>query len=61
MENDLRPLFSAEVSGVKDCITAATPVYRLLGAEEKLKAIYPDAGHDFPDKARATAYAWFDR
>ncbi len=50
-----------EVSGVKDCIKAATPVYRLLGAEEKLKAIYPDAGHDFPDEARAEAYAWFDR
>ena len=50
-----------EVSGVKDCIKAATPAYRLLGAEEQLKAIYPDAGHDFPDEARATAYAWFDR
>lgn len=50
-----------EVSGVKDCIQAAAPVYRLLGAQEKLKAIYPDAGHDFPDDARAQAYAWFDR
>ena len=50
-----------EVSGVKDCIEAAAPVYRLLGAEQKLKAIYPDAGHDFPDDARARAYAWFDR
>ncbi len=50
-----------EVSGVKDCIQAAEPVYKLLGAREKLKAIYPDAGHDFPDEARAEAYAWFDR
>jgi dienelactone hydrolase len=50
-----------DVDGVKDCIRAAEPVYKLLGVPEKLHAIYPDAGHDFPDEARAVAYAWFDR
>jgi dienelactone hydrolase len=45
-----------EVSGVKDCVTAALPVYELLGAKEKLVAMYPDAGHDFPDEARKAAY-----
>lgn len=50
-----------DVDGVKECITAARPVYRLLGAEEKLSAVYPDAGHDFPDDARRAAYGWFDR
>lgn len=50
-----------DVDGVKNCIAAARPVFRLLGADDKLAAIYPDAGHDFPDDARATAYAFFDR
>jgi hypothetical protein len=50
-----------EVTGVKDCLAAAAPVYELLGAKEKLAAVYPDCGHDFPADARQVAYAWFDR
>lgn len=50
-----------EVSGVKDCVQAATPVYRLLGAVEALVAVYPDAEHDFPPEVRRQAYAWLDR
>ncbi len=50
-----------DVSGVKDCLAAAKPVYEMLGAKEKLAAIYPDCGHDFPVEARTAAYAWFDR
>ena len=50
-----------EVSGIKDCIAAARPVYELLRAKERLAAIYPDCGHDFPSEARKTAYEWLDR
>jgi dienelactone hydrolase len=50
-----------DVQGVKDCIAAAKPVYKLLGAADKLAANYPDCGHDFPDEARKVAYAWLDR
>jgi fermentation-respiration switch protein FrsA (DUF1100 family) len=50
-----------EVSGVKDCIAAARPVYDLLGATERLAAVYPDCKHDFPPEARRIAYAWLDR
>jgi hypothetical protein len=50
-----------EVSGVKDCIAAARPVYELLGAKEKLAANYPDRKHDFPPEARQVAYDWLDR
>jgi dienelactone hydrolase len=50
-----------EVSGVKDCIAAAQPVYELLGAKEKLAANYPDCKHDFPPEARQVAYDWLDR
>ena len=50
-----------EVSGVKDCLAAARPVYDLLGAAEKLSANYPDCRHDFPPEVRKVAYAWLDR
>lgn len=50
-----------EVSGVRDCVAAAGPVYRLLEATENLKAIYPDVGHDFPFDARLQAYSFIER
>jgi len=50
-----------EVSGVKDCIAAAKPVYELLGAKDKLAANYPDCKHDFPPEVRNVAYEWLDR
>jgi dienelactone hydrolase len=50
-----------EVSGVDDCVRAAMPVYRLLGAEEALQVSHPDAGHDFPPDSRGLAYAFLDR
>jgi dienelactone hydrolase len=50
-----------DVSGVRDCIAAARPVYELHGAGAKLAAVYPDCGHDFPAEARAAAYDWLDQ
>ena len=50
-----------EVEGVKDCIAAAAPVYKLLGAPEKLAVNYPDCDHNFPEEVRAVAYQWLDR
>lgn len=50
-----------EVSGVRDCVTAADPVYRLMDARENLEAVYPSAGHDFPPATRLQAYAFIDR
>ncbi|HUE74271.1 MAG TPA: alpha/beta fold hydrolase [Pirellulaceae bacterium] len=49
-----------DVSGVKDSIAAAAPAFKLLGKESNLRAIYPDCGHDFPEAARKTAYAFLD-
>jgi hypothetical protein len=50
-----------EVSGVKDCLAAARPVYELLGVGEKLTANYPDCKHEFPPAVRDVAYRWLDR
>ena len=49
-----------EVSGVKDCIEAAPPIYRLYGAEKNLRATYPDCAHDFPPETREMAYKFFE-
>jgi dienelactone hydrolase len=50
-----------EVEGVRDCVAAALPVYRLLEAAESLEVVYPDAGHEFPADVRLRAYAFIDR
>jgi dienelactone hydrolase len=50
-----------EVSGVKDVIAKVEPAYKKLGAEAKLKAIYPDAGHEWPEEARKEAYEFVDK
>jgi len=49
------------VAGVRDVIAFAEPTYKKLRAEDNLKAIYPDAGHDFPADARKTAYEFIDK
>jgi hypothetical protein len=47
---------------VRDCVDAATPVYgAVFRAKERLVAIYPDAGHEFPSSIRAAAYEFLDR
>lgn len=50
-----------EVSGVKDCVTAALPVYELFGAKDRLVAAHPDCAHDFPPQVRERAYAFIDK
>ena len=50
-----------EVSGVKDVIRIAQPVYQLSGHPENLQATYPEAQHDFPPATRETAYQFFDQ
>ena len=65
-----RPLFinaplrdgNFEVSGVRDCIAAAMPIYdKVFKAKEKLVALYPDAGHDFPPDVRRQVWQFLDR
>ena len=51
-----------EVSGVRDCLVAAEPVYRILfQAGDQLVARHPDAGHAFPVAERVAAYAFLDQ
>ena len=50
-----------EVSGVKDTIASAKPIFKLLGAEENLAANYPDCAHDFPADVRKVAYEFLDK
>ncbi len=51
-----------EVSGVKDCVAAALPVYRdIYKAAGNLQVVYPPGGHDFPPQARDAAYTFLAR
>ena len=50
-----------EVSGVRDVIAAAQPIYALLGKPANLQVEYPECGHDFPPQARERAYAFLDQ
>jgi dienelactone hydrolase len=50
-----------EVSGVRDVIAAAKPIYALFGKADNLSANYPDCQHDFPPAARELAYSFLDR
>lgn len=49
-----------DVSGVRDVIRSATPVFELFGRADCLRVVYPNCGHDFPESARQTAYAFLD-
>ncbi|MCC6492487.1 MAG: prolyl oligopeptidase family serine peptidase [Pirellulales bacterium] len=50
-----------DVAGVRQAMAAARPIYELLRAGERLQAVYPDAGHDFPPAAREQAYAFLEQ
>jgi len=51
-----------EVSGVRDCLEAALPIYRkIFDLADRIEISYPDAGHSFPLKERILAYDFFDR
>lgn len=49
-----------EVSGVKDCVESAVPVYNLFHAADRLVAVHPNCGHDFPPEEREQAYQFID-
>jgi dienelactone hydrolase len=50
-----------EVSGVRDTIAAARPIYELFGKPDNLQANYPECEHDFPQSARDVAYTFLDK
>jgi dienelactone hydrolase len=57
------PLHDAnfEVSGVRDCVNAARPVYeRIFQAGGRLVVEHPDAAHDFPPDVRERAYRFLE-
>lgn len=50
-----------DLQGVKDCVKAAEPIYKLLNAADKLQANYPEGDHNFPEETRKVAYEFLDR
>ncbi len=49
-----------DVSGVREAVAAAEKVFALYEAGARLCAVYPDAGHDFPDASREQAYDFIE-
>ena len=49
-----------DVTGVKDCLAAARPIFDLLGKPDNLRAVFPDYAHDFLEVERQQAYAFLD-
>jgi pimeloyl-ACP methyl ester carboxylesterase len=49
-----------DIDGVKECLTAAEPIYQLLGKPDNLKAVHPDSAHDFPNNERQLAYKFLE-
>ena len=47
-----------DCTGVKEAIAAARPAYEAKGAADRLVAVHPDCGHDFPVAQREEAYAF---
>ncbi len=50
-----------DVTGVKDAVRLAQPIFELHPAPTLLKAVYPDSPHDFPMDARHEAYEFIGR
>ena len=50
-----------DVSGVRDVMLAAKPIYDLHQAGSVIEAVYPDAPHSFPDTTRKQAYSFLER
>ena len=50
-----------DVSGVKDVLAAARPIYELHGKTDDLVGHYPEAGHSFPEESRQRAYDFLNR
>ncbi len=50
-----------DVTGVREVLAAAEPIYRLHDAADRIQSYFPDAGHSFPDEARRLAYDFLDR
>ncbi|HEX5471512.1 MAG TPA: alpha/beta fold hydrolase [Lacipirellulaceae bacterium] len=49
-----------DVEGVRKCVAAARPVYKLLGHPERLQVDHPACAHDFPDAERERCYSFLD-
>ncbi len=64
-----RPFFASaatkdndfDVTGVKDVLDAARPIYALHGKADDLEGHYPEAGHSFPEDSRRRAYEFLER
>jgi pimeloyl-ACP methyl ester carboxylesterase len=49
-----------DIGGVKECLAAAGPIFKLLGHADHLQAVHPDGSHDFSGAEREQAYQFLN-
>jgi len=49
------------LESVQRCVAAASRVYGLLGAADRIVAVYPPGGHGYPEEDRELSYRFIDR
>lgn len=49
-----------DVSGVHDVLAKVEPSYAQGGIANRIQAVFPDAGHEWPEKERDAAYRFID-
>lgn len=49
------------IDGVRDCVQAVKPVFEQLRVGDRLLAVHPECGHDFPPATREVTYRMIDR
>lgn len=47
-----------DVQGVRDVIAEVQKAYAFYDSPSRLKVVYPEGGHDFPEPVREEAYRW---
>ncbi|MDG2125505.1 MAG: alpha/beta fold hydrolase [Verrucomicrobiales bacterium] len=50
-----------EYRGVEKVVPGARAIYSLYGVPEKLRLVFPECGHDFPEEVRFEAYRFLGR
>jgi dienelactone hydrolase len=50
-----------DVTGVREALASAKPVYALFEKTAHLQAVFPKASHDFPKESSSAAYDFIDR
>jgi hypothetical protein len=50
-----------DVTGVQQIVNTVEPMYKNAKYSDRFSAVYPDAGHEWPELERTAAYEFIDK